>query len=375
MTDRILLVLSDIEMGAGGLADDFPHDDFLAEVIATHGSRLDPDLRVELVLNGDTLDFLRTSVSTGFPAHITAAIAVEKLDRITAAHPGVFAALRRFVASGDRRIHFIVGNHDAELLFPEVQAQLAGSCGGPSRVHFPGFEADFGPVHIEHGSQLDPLFRMATELPFVGEPERQILNLPWGSLALLSLWGLLKQELFALDRIRPRKRLFELLPDVRSLMLRQSWKYWSRDFWRDFSRDPLKHVTWAMIKEVTYRFLTADVDVDVRDRYCEAMAASAARLFIVGHEHRASRNHLGGKTLITSGCFRNEYLLDADSSQLRPADKGAVEVHLSGSRISATRMLRFPAPAPPPGHVPRDVLELAPLVKRYLDGLTPVPDD
>lgn len=369
VTDRVIFVLSDIEMGPGGLADDFPHDDFLAEIIDGYGADLDRDLRVELVLNGDILDFLRTPAGDGFPAHITAELACEKLERIAAAHGPFFAALRRFLSSGDRMVTFIVGNHDPEILFPEVQVRLAQLCGVPERVHFPGFCVDIGPVHIEHGSQQDPMFQMAPDRPFVGTPERPILNLSWGALALLDIWVMLKQDLFALDRIKPRERLFELLPDAKSLMLKRSWRYWSRDFWRDFTRDPLKHVTWTMIKEVSYRFLTANADIVIQDRYREALETSPSELFIVGHEHHASRNVFGDKTLITSACMRNEYLLRPGTDTVRPADKGAVEVHLSGNRIVEDRLLSYAPPTPPPGHVPEHVRELQPLIQRYLDEL------
>ena len=368
--DRILYILSDIEMGAGGLADDFPHDDFLAELILGYGEGQDPNTPVDLVLNGDTLDFLRTQVASGFPAHITAELACEKLDRIAAAHEGFFAALRRFLASGDRTVHFTVGNHDPEILFPEVQVRIAQLCGEPYRVHFPGFELDMGPVHIEHGSQQDPMFRMEPDQTFIGAPEGPILNLSWGALALLDIWMMLKAELFALDRIKPRDRLFQLLPDARALMLKRSWRYWSHDFWRDFKSDPLKRVTWSMVKEVGYRFLTADADIVVRDRYRRALEESPASVFVVGHEHHASRSLLGDKTLITSGCMRNEYIIQHGSDRLAAADKGAVELRLRGDRVVRHTLMTYAPPEPPPGHAPDHVLELAPLVDAYMERLT-----
>lgn len=366
MTDRTLLVLSDIEFGAGGLVDDFPHDDLVREILDGYASH--PE-RVDLVLNGDTFDFLRTPLDGQFPAHVTSAIASAKLHRMAAAHAGFFDAVREFLAQGERRVHFVVGNHDAELLFPTIQATLSERCGAPDKVRFPGFFLRVGPVHIEHGSQLDPLFAMEPDHPFVGDPDDPILNLPWGTIALLSIWGEMKQELFALDRIKPRERLFELVPDARSLMLRQSWKYFSKEFPRDFRTDPLKHVTWAMLKEVAYRFLTADADVRIRERYVHALEASTARLFVIGHDHRPARVSVGGKTLLVCACMRNEYRVGPDSVMPTPVAKGGVEVQLSGDRIRRARLLEFAAPTPPPGHAPADVHEMQPLVRHYLDQL------
>ena len=36
--DRLLLVFSDVEMGAGGVLDDFPHSDWLAELLADYAT-------------------------------------------------------------------------------------------------------------------------------------------------------------------------------------------------------------------------------------------------------------------------------------------------------------------------------------------------
>ena len=50
----LVVVLSDIEMGAGGILDDFPHTDFLADLIASYQRLPHRDTPVELVFNGDT---------------------------------------------------------------------------------------------------------------------------------------------------------------------------------------------------------------------------------------------------------------------------------------------------------------------------------
>jgi len=366
MTDRIIIVLSDIEMGVGGDDDDVQHEYLLAQIIDEHTQGLDADVQVDLVFNGDTFDLIGTPIEGRFPAHITSDLACQKLDQVLNAHTGYFARLRAFLAKDHRKVHFVVGNHDPELLFPAVQARLAELCGGSHRVNFPGFELEVGPVHIEHGSQLGSLFRIPPERPFIGDPDDPILNLPWGAMAVMSIWGRLRRDLGALDRIRPRKLLFEMLPGAKTLMLREAWRYWSHDFWRDFIGDPLKHVTWPMIKEIVHRFATANADIDLRHRYEDAIAASPARLFILGHEHRASRHSFGGKTLITSGCLRNEYVLDSDDGALRPAVKGAVKVRLSEDRIVEMQLLRLVPTDRSSGLAPAHLRDLAPVVERYL---------
>ena len=108
--DRLLVVMSDIEMGNGGHTDDFPHSDFLGELIVSYNGPRYRDLPVELVFNGDTFDLLKTPWRGACPSHITAAIALGKLAQVAAAHPAFFAALRTFLAHphAERRVHLSV---------------------------------------------------------------------------------------------------------------------------------------------------------------------------------------------------------------------------------------------------------------------------
>ena len=115
--DRLLAIFSDVEMGTGGPLDDFPHPEFLAGLIDAYGAHPGRELAIDLVFNGDTFDFLKTPVADTFPRHITAELALSKLEAIASAHRPFFAAVRGFLggSSGERQVHFVVGNHDAEL--------------------------------------------------------------------------------------------------------------------------------------------------------------------------------------------------------------------------------------------------------------------
>ena len=78
--------------------------------------------------------------------------------RVTTAHSGFFEHLRRFLRhdGAPRRVCFVTGNHDLELLFPEAQRLLRSIC--ESEIQFPGHSYRVGDVQIEHGFQADPLF-------------------------------------------------------------------------------------------------------------------------------------------------------------------------------------------------------------------------
>lgn len=182
-TNRLLLVLSDLEMAAGGPLDDLPST-ALVESILDGYDDLD-DLPVDLVLNGDIFDFLKTSVEGVYPHHITQDIALQKLDRIVTAHGSFFDTLREFidVSPTRRRIVFLVGNHDQEMCFPEVQEGIRKAV-GRKQLLFPGFSWKMGRVWIEHGQQKDSMFAVDPEKPFLVKDDDIILNLPWGSVAV-----------------------------------------------------------------------------------------------------------------------------------------------------------------------------------------------
>jgi UDP-2,3-diacylglucosamine pyrophosphatase LpxH len=131
-----------------------------------------------LVINGDMLDFLRVAISPdeegleatdvdrlyGFGATPMAAKA--KLRRVYERHAAFFEALARFVGRGNE-LHMVVGNHDAELHWEEVQNDVAseidrlwttatGEASIRDRIVFhTWFLYEPGVAWIEHGHQYD----------------------------------------------------------------------------------------------------------------------------------------------------------------------------------------------------------------------------
>ncbi len=116
---------------------------------------------VELIINGDCFDFLAV------PPYRTqgissAALALEKLEAILAAHGPFFETLRTFLQRPQRRVTFITGNHDLDLCFEEVRTRLKDVLGAESASETPAVafwptlryrpESD---VVIEHGNRYD----------------------------------------------------------------------------------------------------------------------------------------------------------------------------------------------------------------------------
>ncbi len=158
----IKLIVSDLHVASGDpLLDGFGErqqaalEGLLAAAGGSGGSPLGAADEVELILNGDCLDFLIVEPhDTGGVMH--AGLAVEKLRRVIAAHGPFFETLHRFLRQPGRRITFMTGNHDMELCFAEVRAGIREAMGMPpddGRIYFcptPSYRP-LPDVYLEHG--------------------------------------------------------------------------------------------------------------------------------------------------------------------------------------------------------------------------------
>ncbi|MEZ4238530.1 MAG: hypothetical protein R3F59_20725 [Myxococcota bacterium] len=179
---RDLLVISDLHLGEALAADD-PQAHRLEEELCAFLEHHRGDGRAwQLVINGDMVDLVGMTL---MPADVDpidgihpddhhyglgarAHVATLKLQKLLAERPAVFAALGRFLAAG-HGLAIVVGNHDVELHWPEVQQVLADAIvaraaeagGDPAHlaqaITFHGwFYLEEGLAWIEHGHQYDP---------------------------------------------------------------------------------------------------------------------------------------------------------------------------------------------------------------------------
>ncbi len=362
--DRIVVVLSDIELGDGGVEDEFPHDEWLIGLLEHYQQGRFRDLPVDFVFNGDSFDLIKVPYLGAWPHHVTSQVALTKMASIVGAHPGFFAGLRGILAHPDapRRVHFVVGNHDADLLFPSVQALVRSTLGGQG-VHFPGLDMRIGKVWLEHGSQQDVMFRMDPERPFVTIDGERLLKLPWASVALLDTLIPLRPWFYFHDRLRPKSRVMDLVPEIRELILDRVRKYWGLDFWRDFliEDDPLLEIDWTMVREVFWRFATTNTEVHLDPEWlAQTVEHSDAQLFVVGHLHAAGSHEHGGKRIIQLGPMRDEYELDETGTRFEPRLKQILEIRLKDERVHGLVSHEILGPPRDDGSIPRtlwDVLD------------------
>lgn len=192
----------------------------LAELLATTASRhgagaVGAGEQLTLVLNGDIIDFdLVNAVPLDAPFAVsgferkrgllpTAEKSAWKLKRVLDDHPLFVEALARFALAG-HKIVYVMGNHDRELHFVQVQrvltdamAAAAATLGGklaPDPIRFePWFYYVAGEIYAEHGQQYDYYSSFKHVLsPIVQTRKGPMLALPMGDLAnryLISLMG------------------------------------------------------------------------------------------------------------------------------------------------------------------------------------------
>lgn len=154
--DRLLIV-SDLHLGAEDGLNICSSQDALSRFIAYAAAQ--PGT-VELVILGDGLDFLQIKPYLSF----TRGAAEAKIKGIIKHNQGVFDALKAFLGDARHTLRWFIGNHDLELLFPEVQARIEAEilpgAHGALEWALDGEHRAYalptgGAIHLAHGNKGD----------------------------------------------------------------------------------------------------------------------------------------------------------------------------------------------------------------------------
>ena len=290
-----IIVIGDIEMGAGNLTDDFIADRKLSSLILELAKRRHP---VDLVLNGDTFDFLKSPSQlqphTKYPRHITKEISLAKLQLIYNAHKPVFEALAEFVKKNDnqksnaKHIYFILGNHDHDLVYPEVQEQIRKLLGNGKKIKFPGLTYTERGVYVEHGQQYDFLFKVNFDQLFSNYEGQSILKLPFVSLGLISRFMKFKEENPFIERIFPRPALFSHHQVIAKKINFNTLEYFFKSMlyypFRFYS-DPTYTFPTNMLRELYSRLRTVHWEVDNITNIFMQKRKIKKEIIVLGHIH------------------------------------------------------------------------------------------
>jgi UDP-2,3-diacylglucosamine pyrophosphatase LpxH len=154
------IVISDLHIGGGTKLDIFHAQSQLAAFLKKLGEE-----ELTLIINGDFLDFLAVEPFAEFSRKA----AEEKVHAIinAASNKVLWEGFRAFLSGNTgNRIDVLLGNHDVEISFQEVQDALSAAMAAPAegdrvqfivdRVSHQHVKVGNVLIHVEHGFQYDP---------------------------------------------------------------------------------------------------------------------------------------------------------------------------------------------------------------------------
>ncbi len=290
MEKKIKVIVSDMHLGKGKILEngsvnkleEFFFGEKFAELLDYYTSGQFRDYSVELIINGDFLNFLQVDYHGHFLTVFTEDVSLEILKDIVEGQPEAFKALKAFAAKPNNQITYIVGNHDQAMLWPRLRSYLNEVVGVPIRfksiVHF------FDGVHVEHGHMYEAANRINPKKFFLKKDlPVPILNLPFGSHFFVDFVMKLKEKHPHIDKIRP----FRLL--VRWALLNEFWftmrsmvsliYYFLRSA---FIKDPRRQFPFSRILKV---FLESAIFPDLSDSAKRILNDERVHTVVFGHTH------------------------------------------------------------------------------------------
>lgn len=331
---KFKIVISDCHLSAGRFFEGRlnPHEDFhfdeemcaLFHHFSTgeYGGKGEEAADVELVIAGDYFDYLNVPVKGEFEDGITEDVALYKTRAIIDGHPKVMAALKKFASLPGKKITYLIGNHDAELFFPQVREMItrAWDPKGEYPSHSVEVIADRdrlmyeGGVEIRHGNQFEAGNELDFDQPLIETSAGStLLNLPWGSIYVLKIINRMKYEREYLDKIRPIK-VFIVVGLIFDPVFTLKFCFLSSFYFiktRIFSET---HGIFAGIKK-TFQILGEESRIFFQDLERPARKIlddkAETRTIIFGHTHRPmDKVYADGKQYINTGTWTKMIDLD-----------------------------------------------------------------
>ncbi len=234
----VVYLISDLHIGSGrdaatgkwNVLEDFQFDDalsaFLAHITAAHSEP------IELIVAGDFIDYPQILPELGLtsPANDLGTTEDESVERtrvvlgqrpeVASGHPGVFEALRKLMIDG-HSVTIMVGNHDIDLLWPEVWRLIfeaiypPGASGQLVREPYSRTygTAERGRVYVEHGQERDiqNCFGDRVTQPFAYDRQGvKRLKRCWGTLFVDKVYNRLERDRWFIDNVKPISRVIKL---------------------------------------------------------------------------------------------------------------------------------------------------------------------
>ena len=321
---KVILVISDLHLSAGkmikgkrNLLEDFHYDNELVDFLNYYSSGDYEEMEVELVINGDFLDFLAVPYVEFYDDEFwseTAALA--KLRMIMSAHVGVLEALKRFLSTANKRVVYIIGNHDAEFVFDSLKEEFLNYFGdfrnkiilsNTITTHIP-----VKGVSIQHGHQYERAHEFDQENSVIEtlNGEKYFIP-PWGSYYVTNVINKYKQERSFINSVRPVKHfiihgiLFDTFFTLR-FILSNFYYFVMVRFWHFYmTKKNIRQVFENIFRELE---LFQDYETLTRQFFEKN---TETKVLIVGHTHNPSfRIYNDGTIFINTGTWTRMVNLD-----------------------------------------------------------------
>ncbi|MDA8791970.1 metallophosphoesterase [Bacteriovoracaceae bacterium] len=313
----LILVVSDMHLGEGkflpngqhNYLEDFDEDERFEEFLEHFSSGVNYFKDVELILNGDIFNLLRPNKDHALPHILDEKFVVQMVEDIIVGHPIWFGAIRKFLARPNKKITYVIGNHDFGMIFPQAQLRVIEEL--HSEIEFTQQYFKSG-VLIEHGHRFESFNTVPRLKQFIPGPEgRPILNLPWASLFCIYMLPILKKERPYFDKVRPISAYVKwtLVHDfgfflklaylVIGYILKTQFKSYMKS-------NPNFKTKWKLLKQIT-------IYPKYEKNAKRALAARAnANVIVMGHTHISEwRKFADGRIYINSGTWNHIPSMDA----------------------------------------------------------------
>lgn len=322
---KVVLVISDLHLSAGdeylgrrNHLEDFHSDQELVDFLNYYSSGEYLTKEVELIINGDFLDPLNVPYVNYFDdEYWSEKASLEKLDIILKAHPEVMQALAKFLKAKNKTLVYIIGNHDAELLFDSLKERF--------RAEFPPESQDkitlrndltlYQPVegvYVQHGHEYESLhhFDEASSIVESTKGEKYFIP-PWGSYFVTHVMNKYKIERDHVNAVRPIRMflihgiIFDTFFILR-FMIATAYFYTMIRFLRYYR---LKLGWGRIIRDIISELtLFQDYESLTRDFFQQK---PGSKVLIVGHTHEPIyREYADGTTFVNTGTWTRMVNLD-----------------------------------------------------------------
>jgi UDP-2,3-diacylglucosamine pyrophosphatase LpxH len=322
---KIVLVISDLHLGAGSivngkknLLEDFHYDKELIDFIDYYILKSHDETSIELVINGDFLDLLAVPFVKYFDDEFwSEKAALEKLKMIMDAHIPVWNALSRFLEKPKNKIVYILGNHDAEMVFDSLKNLFLSYIKEAvrSKLQIDNQNVLYNPlpgVFIQHGHEYENAHIYdPTNVVIETTSGEKYFTPPWGSYYVTHVINKYKREREHINAVRPIKNflihglIFDTFFTIRFMLANVYYFFMVRFMYffrmKKTYRDLITSVSNELRLFQDYESLTEDFFNKQVD----------CRVLIVGHTHKpVLTEHIGGKKFINTGTWTRMLGLD-----------------------------------------------------------------